>query len=204
MPFPSPADRAAIGTRVQELLVAMYNRHRVAVPPPLGGWDRDISSSEELLQYATAYDTMLGAGWDFGADRATIEQSIVDLASEMYENYLDPDTASGFTRLHQNNHRAKSGAAMVVAAIAVAEFTPAPGSDPRDVREPTRWLEYGLDQVDLIMRHVLVTGDGAYGEGPFYLRYASQNLIPFGRAWDRLVDGASWQARGVEVPSLWR
>lgn len=204
VPFPTPADRAAVGQRVHDLLRAMYTRHRVAVPAPLGGWDRDISSSEELLQYATAYDAMLGAGWDFGADRATIERNIVDLASEMYENFRDPDTASGFTRLHQNNHRSKSGAAMVVAAIAVAEFTPVPGTDPRDVRDPARWLEYGLDQVDLVMRHVLVTGDGAYGEGPFYLRYASQNLIPFARAWDRLVGGADWQADGVTVPSLWR
>jgi hypothetical protein len=204
VPFPTAADRAAVGQRVHDLLLNMYPRHRVAVPPPLGGWDRDISSSEELLQYATAYDTMLGAGWEFGADQATIERHIVDLASEMYENFVDPDSVGGATLLHQNNHRSKSGAAMVVAAIAVAEFTPEPGSDPRNVREPTLWLEYGLDQVDLIMRHVLVTGDGAYGEGPFYLRFASQNLIPFGRAWDRLVGGAVWNARGVEVPSLWR
>jgi len=204
VPFPSAADRAAAGTRVQDLLVSMYTRSRLAVPPPIGGWDRDISTSEELLQYATAYDTMLGAGWDFGAHRATIEHNIVDLASELYENFVDPSSASNFTTLHQNNHRSKSGAAMVVAAIAVAEFTPEPGSDPRNVREPSLWLEYGLDQVDLIMRHVLVAGDGAYAEGPFYLRYASQNLIPFARAWDRLVGGADWSARGIDVPSLWR
>ena len=203
VPFPTPEARAAVGARVHELLLAMYTRHRVAVPPPIGGWDRDISSSEELLQYATAYDTMLGAGWDFGADRATIEGNIVDLASEMYENFVDPDTVGGTTRLHQNNHRSKSGAAMVVAAIAVAEYTPPPGTDPRGVRDPAVWLEYGLDQVDLVMRHVLVTGDGAYAEGPFYLRFASQNLIPFARAWDRLVGGADWTARGITVPSLW-
>ena len=204
VPFATPEARAAVGARVHELLLAMYTRHRVAVPPPLGGWDRDISTSEELLQYATAYDTMLGAGWDFGADGPTVERNIVDLASEMYENFLDPDTVGGATRLHQNNHRAKSGAAMVVAAIAVADYTPPPGSDPRGVRDPALWLEYGLDQVDLVMRHVLVTGDGAYAEGPFYLRYASQNLIPFARAWDRLVGGADWSARGITVPSLWR
>jgi len=204
VPFPGAADRAAVGQRVQDLLLNMYPRHRVAVPPPLGGWDRDISSSEELMQYATAYDTMLGAGWDFGAAEAVIREHIVDLASEMYENFFDPSSANDFTLLHQNNHRSKSGASMVVAAIAVAEYTPAPGSDPRNVREPTLWLEYGLDQVDLIMRYVLGTGDGAYGEGPFYLRYNSQNLVPFARAWDRLVDGATWTARGIAVPSLWR
>lgn len=204
VPFATPADREAVGRRVHDFLLNMYPRHRIAVPPPLGGWDRDISSSEELVSYATAYDTMLGAGWDFGDDRATIEGHIVDLASEMYENFRDPDSASGFTRLHQNNHRSKSGAAMVVAAIAVAEYTPQPGTDPREVRDPARWVDYGLDQIDLVMRHALITGDGAYGEGPFYLRFAMHNLIPFGRAWDRLVGGADWNAGGVVVPSLWR
>jgi hypothetical protein len=176
----------------------------LAVPPPLGGWDRDISTSEELLQYATAYDTLLGAGYDLGDAAPTIVRNLVDLASELYDNYVHPETASTFTNLHQNNHRSKSGAALVVAAIALAYYTPDAGTDPRGVREPTAWLEYGLDQVDLIMRYVLVTGDGAYGEGPFYMRYAAQNLLPFARAWNRLTGGQTWMARGVEVPSLWR
>jgi len=54
------------------------------------------------------------------------------------------------------------------------------------------------------MRFTHMTGDGAYSEGPFYLRYASQNVLPFARAWDRLVHGRTTLARGVEVPSFWR
>ena len=204
VPFAAADERAAVGRRAHDLLLAMFTRSRLAAAPPLGAWDRDISTSEELQQYATAYDTLLGAGYDFGADGPVIEQHIVDLASELYDNYVHPETAQSFALLHQNNHRAKTGAALVVAALAVAEYTPPAGSDPRQVRDPARWLEYGLDQADLIMRYGLVTGDGAYGEGPFYFRYTSQNLLPFWRAWDRLVDGATWPADGVEVPSMWR
>ena len=203
-PFASAADREAAALRVRALLFNMYTRCRLAVPPPLGGFDRDINTSEELQQYATAYDTMRGAGDDFGADETAIVANLVALASELYENYADPDSASGFSRLHQNNHRSKSGAALAIAAIALAEYTPEPGSDPRGVREPAIWFGYGLDQVDLIMRYALVSGDGAYGEGPFYLRYASQNLLPFWRAWDRLAGGAPYQVGGVDIPSLWR
>jgi hypothetical protein len=204
IPFASAADRAAVGRRTHDLLFAMFTRSRLAVPPPLGAWDRDISTSEELFQYATAYDTLRGAGYDFSADEPVIVEHIVDLASELYDNYVHPETAQGYALLHQNNHRAKTGAALVIAAVAVAEYDPAPGTDPRAVRDPARWLAYGLDQADDMMRYGLVTGDGAYAEGPFYLRYTSQNLLPFWRAWDRLVDGATWPADGIEVPSFWR
>ena len=204
VPFATAEARTAVGRRAHDLLRAMYTRSRLAVAPPLGGWDRDISTSEELLQYATAYDTLLGAGYDLGADEALIAGRIADLAAELYDNYVHPETAQNAALLHQNNHRAKSGAALVIAALAIAEYAPLPGDDPRAVREPAEWLEYGLDQADMIMRHGLVAGDGAYAEGPFYFRYTSQNLLPFWRAWDRLVDGAPWMARGVEVPSLWR
>ncbi|MCZ6782872.1 MAG: hypothetical protein O7G30_06130, partial [Proteobacteria bacterium] len=204
-PFASPEDRRAVGDRVRDLLVNLYNRSRLAVPPPLGGDDRDISSSEELLQFATAYDALLGAGYDFGGDEALIVENLADLASELYENYVRPGTAGNYSLLHQNNHRSKTGAALAVAAVVLAEYTPAAGSDPNDVREPTRWLEFGLDMVDLIMRFVLVAGDGVYGEGPHYQKFAWLNHMTFGRAWDRLVDGADWPARGgVLVPSLWR
>ena len=59
--FPTPAARQAVGDRARDLLLNMYTRSRLAVPAPLGGSDRDINTSEELLQYSTAYDTLLGA-----------------------------------------------------------------------------------------------------------------------------------------------
>jgi hypothetical protein len=202
--FPTESDRLLAGDRACELLVHMYTRSRLAIPPPLGGWDRDITTSEELEQYATAFDLLLGAGYAFGADEAIITENIADLASELYENYIDPDTAGGFALLHQNNHRSKTGASLLVAGLVLAEYEVDPATDPRGVREPTAWIEYGLDLMDLILRYALVTGDGAYGEGPFYMRFTAENVLPALRAWDRLVDGATWEARGLQLPSLWR
>ncbi|MBW2242213.1 MAG: heparinase II/III family protein [Deltaproteobacteria bacterium] len=204
-PFATAGERQAEGDRVRDWLLNLHDCSRLAPDCAFGGWDRDISTSEELLQFATAYDTLLGAGYDFEpADEDVIVDKLVNLASQLYENYVFPETALNVASLHQNNHRSKSGAALAVAAIVLAEYTPPAGSDPRGVREPAAWLAYGLDMVDLIQRWVLMTGDGAYAEGPFYQRLTHQNILPFARAWDRLVDGRSVVARGVEIPSLWR
>jgi hypothetical protein len=205
LPFTSAEERQAEGDRVRDWLLNLHDCSRLALDCAFGGWDRDISTSEELLQFATAYDTLLGAGYAFEpADEAVIVEKLVNLASELYENFVTPETAANVATLHQNNHRSKTGAALAVAAIVLAEYTPPPGSDPHGVREPAAWLDYGLDMVDLIQRWVLMAGDGAYAEGPFYQRFTHQNILPFARAWDRLVDGASVAARGVEIPSLWR
>jgi len=204
VPFADPTEREALAVQVQDWLVHMYTRSRLAVPEPLGGWDRDISTSEELLQYATAYDTLKGAGWDFGDDEAVIVENLAALAGELYHNYIAPETASDNALFHQNNHRSKTGAALAATGVAIAEYTPAPGSDPDGVREPTQWIEYGIEQIDLVMRWSLQPGDGAYAEGPHYFRFAAQNLLPFLRAWDRLVGGAAWPVGELSIPSLWR
>lgn len=204
-PFADEAERAAAGDRAKELLLHLFPRSRLAVPPlEGGGWDRDISTSEELVNWASAYDALAGAGYDFGADEAAIVEGIADVASELYLNYTRPETASGYAMLHQNNHRSKSGAALALAGIALAEYEPAPGTDPEGIRNPALWIDHGAGLVDLIVRVALNTGDGGYAEGPFYFRFTSQNTVPFLRAWDRLLGGASWEAGPLTLPSLWR
>ena len=124
VPFPTAAARKAIGDRARDLLTAMYTRSRLAVPPPIGGYDRDINTSEELLQYASAYDTLLGAGYDFGAAEPVVRQRITELAGELHANYTVPATANGYADLLPNNHRSKSAAALGVAALALLDRLP--------------------------------------------------------------------------------
>src|SRR5690606_29795537 len=69
VPFPDEEARRAAGDRVRELLLNLYPRSRLAVPPPAGGWDRDISTAEEIVSYATALDLLLGSDYDLGEDR---------------------------------------------------------------------------------------------------------------------------------------
>ncbi len=199
--FPTRADRQVAGDRVRDMLLHMFTRSRLVAEPPLGGWDRDINTSEELLQWATAYDTLKGAGYDFGAAEAPIIENLVALASELYDNYVHPETASTFPVLHQNNHRSKSGAALVAAAIALAEYEAPTGTDPDALRSPALWAQYGFEQIEFVDRYVLMAGDGAYAEGPFYWRYTAQNILPVLRAWDALVGQT---AGAVIYANRWR
>lgn len=192
--FPDAASRRYAGALVSTLLARMYTRSRLAVPPPLGGFDRDINTSEEIVNYATAFDTLLGAGFDPGANRAVIVERLSSLAGELYENYSNPDSANRYALLNQNNHRSKSGAALAIAAVVLADEVPA----------AAHWWNYGALQVDDVLRFMLVAGDGAYGEGPYYYRYTMQNVLPFLRVWDRLLGAASWTVGTEVVPAYLR
>jgi hypothetical protein len=204
VPFPTPADRAAVGDLVRDRLLSMYTRSRLAAAPPLGGNDRDINTSEELLQYSGAYDTMLGAGYDFGAADAAIRTNITDLAAEFYRNYVHPETAGHFADTLPNNHRSKSAAGLGVAALVMLDAAPAEGAPPDDERDPAAWLAFALDQVDLVQRWTFVAPGGGYGEGTYYTRYGGQNLLPFTRAWDRARGDRPWNVGDRSIPNLWR
>ena len=133
-----------------------------------------------------------------------IRTNLTDLASELYLDYRDPSAVQYFTAVLPNNHRSKSAAALGVAALALLEGIPAQGAAPADDRSPRAWLTFALDQVDLVQRWTFVAPGGGYGEGPYYQRYASQNLIPFLRAWDHARGNRSWDVGGRAIADLWR
>ncbi|MEQ8839569.1 MAG: heparinase II/III family protein [Acidimicrobiales bacterium] len=205
VPFPTPEARLAAGEIVEELLLGLYQRSRFAVPAPIGGWDRDIDTAAEILQWAGAFDTLLGAGFDFEGNDEIIAERLTDVTSELYRNYTRPETAGGVAELHQNNHRSKSGAAMATAAVVLAEFGPDPADDPDGSRNPLAWWDYGITLVDEALRYILVTGDGAYAEGPHYERFTTETMAPFFGMWDRLLGDASWTTGdGRVVPAIHR
>lgn len=207
VPFPDDAARHGRGQIVEELLLGAYDRSRIAVPPPLGGWDRDIDTAGEIVQWTSAFDIMLGAGYDFGdgadATDTEIAATLIELTAELYRNYVDPDTANGFTDLHQNNHRTKSGVAFATAAVTLGEYAPEPADDPDDSRDPARWWDLGVTLVDDTLRHVLLAGDGAYSEGPHYYRFTTESIAVYVGMWERLLGAADWTtASGRVVPAL--
>ena len=196
VPFPDATARAAVGDRVRDLLLNLYPRSRMAVPPPIGGWDRDINTSEEIVDYATAFDTLLGGGYDLGEHEAPVADRLGGLASELHTNFVQPETAGGAADLMQNNHRTKVGAALAIVAVALAGWQP-PAGGPG----PQQWFDYGVLQVDDVLRFMLMAGDGAYGEGPYYYRYTAMNLLPYVRMWERHIGEGAYRAGDVEVPS---
>ena len=62
----------------------------MAVAAPLGGFDRDINTSEEIINYATAYDALLGGGYALGSARTEIVRRLRAVTGELYTNYVVP------------------------------------------------------------------------------------------------------------------
>ena len=201
VPFPDAAARQQTGAIVEELLQGAYGRSRLAVPPPLGGTDRDIDTAGEIVQWTGAFDTLLGAGYDFGGADQAIAANLIGLTSELYRNFSDPPTAGNVANLHQNNHRSKSGVAMATGAVVLAEYVDPADADPS--HDPEAWWDYGITQVDEVLRHMLVTGDGAYAEGTHYQRFTTESIAPFVGMWERLLGDGSWTTgTGRVVPAL--
>ena len=184
---PTPAARQNIGDLARDYLVNSCITSRIHIQP-----DRDINTSNELTQMAQAYDTLAGGGYPFGASEATIVANLTTWTDEFYRDY---QPLLGFLT---NNHGAKGAAAIGTAAIALAG---APGTDPTQIN---RWLDYGLAKTEEIVRYTMGSSDSGYGEGPFYWRYASQNVVPFARAFHHVGGGAGWaRPDGSVVADLW-
>ncbi len=184
---PTPAARQAIGDLARDYLRFSCITSRIHIQP-----DRDINTANELTQMAQAYDTLAGGGYPFGDSEATIIANLTTWTDEFFRDY---QPLLGFLT---NNHGAKGAAAIGTAAIALAG---APGTDPDRI---DRWLDYGMAKTEEIVRYTMGSADSGYGEGPFYWRYASQNVLPFARAFHHVAGGAGWaRADGPVVENFW-
>src|SRR6476660_6506865 len=158
---PTPEQRQAIGDKARDHLRWMCTKSRIPIQ-----FDRDINTSNELLSESAAYDALAGAGYDFTGYEPTIVDNIATLTTEFFHNYNDPTNPNpnilGMSLFATNNHRSKSAASMGVAALAL-EGSPVSGIEPRGWRDPARWLDFGLERVDLVQRWTYGAGDGGYG-----------------------------------------
>jgi hypothetical protein len=184
---PTDAQRQALGDLAREYLVDTCTTSRIHIDP-----DRDINTANELVQMATAYDTLAGGGYDFANSRPVITGNLERWTAQFYSDY---QPALYFVT---NNHVAKGAASIGVAAIALA------GSRGMNEAELESWLDFATTNVEKVVRYTEGSGDGTYGEGPFYWRYASENVLPFARALNQVAGGRSWRTRdGRVVRDIW-
>ncbi|MCC5953158.1 MAG: heparinase II/III family protein, partial [Acidimicrobiia bacterium] len=203
---PTPEERQAMGDRARDYLRFMCAESRTKVQV-----DRDINTSNELLSGLVAYDNLLAAGYEFGEHADVVLDNLVGTTAEFYSHYNQPNSPNfnilGASRFAVNNHRSKGAATIAIGAMVLHDLVPPvdPELDPNGWGDPHNWLDFGLERVDLVQRFTYGPGDGTYGEGPHYWRYAAINIVPMIRAWDRVADGATTATRdGIELPSLWR
>ncbi|MGB5075498.1 MAG: heparinase II/III family protein [Bacteroidota bacterium] len=142
----------------------------------------------ELMQFATAYDFYRAAR---GEALPAAEQRIAAFADNAVKQLRN-----GF--VVRNNLSVKLAAAAGYAALILrgetlqgTQFT------------PEQWFETAFLHIESTLFEYQSSPDGYYGysEGPWYFRYAMQNLIPFFLAIDVTYDGGVLVVKGKEVRS---
>jgi hypothetical protein len=128
--------------------------------------------SHELIMYCQAYDMLLGEGvpWDQAGGRK-IQEFARNLS---WNSYINPAFS-----LIRNNHRL-----MVAAALGMAAVTSNGSWSSYDThKRPRTWIDFAMTNIDNVLwGRGYVDADGGYAEGPWYLIYSMEHLIPFFKA----------------------
>ncbi|MBK9249175.1 MAG: heparinase II/III family protein [Ignavibacteria bacterium] len=145
-----------------------------------GNYDDWQWRSKDMIDYLSAYDLLKGAGVPDSAlapARVLLKRYAGNLYREANRSFL------GFTFLStiKNNHALMTCGALGVAAVVLNDATSTDLSE-----QPTSWINAALWNIDNILwrdaaRQSDSVGIAGYAEGPYYLRYAMLNVIPFMR-----------------------
>lgn len=141
--------------------------------------------SKELIDYLIAYDLLRGAG-ESAAALVSSQAKLQEFAGHLYAQSTTPlATPYGsftFYGTVKNNHTLMTAAALGMAAVVLSEAT-----SPDASQQPTSWAGAGLYHIDNVLwrdaqRQSDSTQVAGYSEGPYYLKYALLNCLPFFRA----------------------
>ncbi|MGI4734368.1 MAG: heparinase II/III domain-containing protein [Janthinobacterium lividum] len=184
------AQRGALVTSVRGLLESLNSDVEVFATQsgttPYNEWQW---RSKELIDYLIAYDLLRGAGESVGALAAS-QAKLQEFAGHLYTQSTTPLVAqmgpytfsSTFYGTVKNNHTLMTAAALGMAAVVLSEATSSDAS-----QQPAQWAGAGLYNIDNVLwrdaqRQSDSTQVAGYAEGPYYLKYALLNCLPFFRA----------------------
>ena len=195
LPFATEGARKAYGDRAAELLRGMYTLSRMT---DFSKTDEDLHTGQELQAYATAYDTLAGAGYTLTGSESEIRDNLADLAGDFYKDWTVDLWA--LMRGYNNNHRTKSAAALGVAAMVLSNYSRI--NDDAGYFSPHRWMEWAMFYMDRVM-DICTDDDGGFVEGPSYYRYTAINHLSFMRALNLYLDGRGVNISGRHYPDFW-
>ncbi|MFN8360518.1 MAG: heparinase II/III family protein [Candidatus Kapaibacterium sp.] len=145
-----------------------------------GNYDDWQWRSKDMIDYLSAYDLLKGAGVSDSA-LAPAKVLLQRYAGNLYREANRSFLGITFLSTVKNNHALMTCGALGVAAVVLNDAT------STDLNEqPTRWINAALWNIDNILwRDAARQSDSVeiagYAEGPYYLRYAMLNVIPFMR-----------------------
>ncbi|MBR9977362.1 MAG: T9SS type A sorting domain-containing protein, partial [Bacteroidetes bacterium] len=158
----------------ETLTMEEFDQKKLRLEKLLDSIDPDVSNvveefqwqAVELMQFATAYDF-------YRAVRGTSRPSVEALLAEFADNAVQCLRGSFVVR---NNLSLKLAAAAGYTALMLRGET-----DYTTQYTPDQWFETAISHIETTLFEYQSSAEGYYGysEGPWYFRYAMQNLIPF-------------------------
>lgn len=137
--------------------------------------------SKELIDYLIAYDLLRGAS-ETPAALAASAARIQEFAGHLCKQAATPLGPFSFYGNVKNNHTLMTAAALGMAAVVLND-----ASSADNTQQPATWAAAGLYHIDNVLwrdaqRQSDSTQVAGYAEGPYYLKYALLNCLPFIRA----------------------
>ena len=137
--------------------------------------------SKELMDALCAYDMLLGMGIK-NATMDTAKARLVLFASSLYTQSTKSILGLSFFSTVKNNHALMTAGTLGLSAIVLSDIVSAKSNE-----QPKLWFEVSLSAINDILWKAQnsqsnVEGTSGYSEGPYYLRYAMLNVLPFIKA----------------------
>ncbi len=134
--------------------------------------------SKDMIDYLSAYDLLKGANVPDSL-LTSAKTNLQKYASNLYREATRSFFGLTFLSTVKNNHALMTCGALGVAAVVLNDAT---STDPNE--QPINWINAALWNMDNIFwrdaaRQSDSTTIAGYAEGPYYLRYAMLNDIPF-------------------------
>lgn len=137
--------------------------------------------SKELIDYIIAYDLLKGANVS-DTELTTAKANLQTFAGNLHKESNKTFFGMNFFGNVKNNHALMTAAALGISAVVLNDAT----STDAD-KQPLNWINTALWNIDNILwrdksRQSEPNIIAGYAEGPYYLKYAFLNVLPFNRA----------------------
>lgn len=136
-----------------------------------GVWDINIRMPEPLMSYSTAYDLLRGTEFFPKADQEKLQDKLLTIATQFYEDYVVNDGTRGLVLTPaQNNHPIRTACAIGFVGLTF-------WGDKRS----QQLMDWALSELDYLWgaNGQYVMADGGVTEGPHYYAFALAPSITF-------------------------
>jgi hypothetical protein len=167
-----------INTDIPQLSITMPN-----------GYEDWQWHSKELIDLLTAYDIM---NYIMPDSMQQAQNKLIQFADNLHVQATKKIVGLSFFGTVKNNHTLMTAAAIGMAAVEIPQ-----------AMKSEQWLKDALAAIDdVFWKSGQSNGEymAGYAEGPYYLRYAMLNILPFFRAYKNYIPDPLYTIAGIKHP----